>query len=188
MIKKKIEDATAEELKYYGTVVLGLQMGNSTKRETLITKIEQIYDKDFIEVDEALFADMSGDAPKDPNALAVDVKRNGGTSLNKPFNERSGRNDPVVNLTITAQETVGGDRPVFVGVNGISFMIPRGKPCDVPYRYYLSLKNAIRSDFTQDENDNMIKRDIPVYPFQVNIMPSSESIKQWEAAQGIVHE
>lgn len=184
MIKKSIEDATIDELKHYGQVALGVNMGSSKNRETILAKIKSVHDGKFIEVDEASQVDMSGDAPIDPNAMPEDLKAKGGAvAIGKKFSERTGRNDPVVNLTVTADEKAGGDRHVFTSVNGVSFLIPRGEPVDVPYRYYLTLASAIKTEINQDENGTLIPRDIQVYPHQVNLMPPSDEIEAWKDAQ-----
>lgn len=45
-------------------------------------------------------------------------------------------------VTIHADKGDGGNQPVFVGVNGQPFLIPRGVPCEVPVEVAAALDDA----------------------------------------------
>ena len=66
-------------------------------------------------------------------------------------------------ITIFTGEGDAGREDVFVGVNGVSFQIKRGKPVEVPIEVVEVLKNAITTKY---ENGEAI--DIPRYAFSVH--------------------
>jgi hypothetical protein len=90
--------------------------------------------------------------------------------------------EPMVKLTINAQEGPGGKRHVFVAVNGKALLIPRNKPCDVKLRYYNSMRDANETKYEYDEDEKAVQpRDMPSYPFQVISMPSEAEQAAWHA-------
>jgi hypothetical protein len=60
-----------------------------------------------------------------------------------------------------------GSEPVFVGVQGVGYTIPRAVTVAVPEAVVEVLKNAIQDVVTQDE-DGIIHHDyVPAYPFNI---------------------
>ena len=102
----------------------------------------------------------------------------------KALRGSSAENDPKVQITIAEVEGAGGKRPVFVGVNGVGMLIARGRPQDIPYRYYAALTNAIKTTHEQDESTGeIVSSDVPSYPFSVNRMPPQTEIDAYLALE-----
>lgn len=177
-----ILEATADELRAFAQSHLGMSIHPSAKLETVLAKVQAAYFKDTIalpDADEPVELDAQADTDAAPKAVHVQpTNRAAGTSSS---------HDPKVRLRIEGHEGVGGKRSVPVGVNGVHMLIPRQKEVDVPYRYYLVLKNAVRTHYQQDQETNdMIATEVPAYPFQVVKMPSEEEIEAWhERTRGI---
>ena len=92
----------------------------------------------------------------------------------------SSKADPKVRMFLNEAEGAGGQRAVFVSVNNVPMLIPRGEEVDVPYRYYLALKAAISTIREQDENTHeLLSRDVPAYPFQVVRLPTAKEMEAW---------
>ena len=116
-----------------------------------------------------------GDAPQPPSETLTDGKALRGSSA---------VNDPKVMITITEMPGAGGKRDVFVGVNGVGMMIPRGRPVVIPYRYFHALENATQTLYEQDEHTGeVISSDVPSYPFSVNKWPEKADIDAYLAAE-----
>ncbi len=79
--------------------------------------------------------------------------------------ERSGKAVGKVVINIPKSEKAGGNEPVFVGVQGVGFLIPRGRDITVSPSIVEVLKNAITDNVTQDEDGEMVHNDAPTYPF-----------------------
>ena len=171
------DEATLDELKKFAASVLGISVSPRIGEETLRAKIRQAYPGDTItimvlddEVEETV-----GDAPAPASETPTDGKALRGASA---------ENDPKVTITITEMEGAGGKRPVYVGVNGVAMLIPRGRPVDIPYRYYHALTNAIKTLYEQDEaSGEVISSDVPTYPMSVNKMPPQADIDAYLAAE-----
>lgn len=71
-------------------------------------------------------------------------------------------------VTIHASDADGGDKAVFLGVNGVAYQIPRGKPYEVPVEVIEALKNAVVTQY-KSGNDGVVKPfDVPRYAFSVS--------------------
>jgi hypothetical protein len=72
-------------------------------------------------------------------------------------------------FTILIPKAVGpvGNEPVFVGVQGVGYTIPRACNVDVPESVVEVLKNAVQDIVTQDEDGVMHHDYVPAYPFTV---------------------
>ena len=174
------DEATLAELKRFAASVLGIPTAVNIGEQTLRAKIRQAYPGDTITImvmdgddDISVASDAPpppSDTPHDPRALR------GGSSIN----------DPKVTITIAEQEGAGGKRGVFVGVNGVAMIIPRGKPVDIPWRYYAALLLAVKTVYEQDEaTHEIIESDVPSYPMGVNKMPPKEDVVAYLAAEGV---
>ena len=172
----KWDEATLKELKMFASGVLGMTLGPNIGEETLRAKIRQAFPGDKITImvldgeDEAVAAD----APVPPSEAPAQGKALRGSSS---------VNDPKVTITIAEAEGAGGKRPVPVGVNGVMMLIPRGRPVDIPYRYFDALSKANKTLYEQDETtQEVISTDVPSYPFSVNKMPPQDEIDAFLAA------
>ncbi len=73
-----------------------------------------------------------------------------------------------VTINIAKSDKKDGGTPVFVGVQGVSYLIPRGIPIDVPPSVVEVLNNAITDVVTQDpDSGEMLHEDVATYPFQI---------------------
>ncbi len=172
------DEATLLELKMFAAQVLGMSAHPNIGEATLRAKIRQAYNGDEITimVDESGPKDASqADTPAAPSETPNDGKALRGTSA---------ANDPKVKITIAEVEGAGGKRPVPVGVNGVVMLVPRGRPVDIPYRYYEVMRHAIKRTYEQDETTHeVISSDVPSYPMSVNLMPPQAEIDAYLAAE-----
>ena len=171
------DEATLDELTKFAASVLGISVSPRINESTLRAKIRQAHSGDNITIlvpdddDEAVV----GDAPAPPSETPNDGKALRGSSA---------ENDPKVQITITEMPGAGGKRPAFVSVNGVAMLIPRGRPVDIPYRYYHALTNATQTLYDQDEaTGEIISSDVPSYPMSVNKMPPQAEIDAYLAAE-----
>jgi len=73
-----------------------------------------------------------------------------------------------INIPIDKKD-VTGHLPVFVGINGVGYTIPRGIDLNVPEAIVEVLDNAKNEIFTRDMMGNLEKNTVYIYPFKVII-------------------
>lgn len=130
--------ATADkhQLKYYGGTI-GLNLSLAMSEETMRDRIQDHCNANGIE------------APvSEVGTSAKDKKQ------------------PRVKINIAKQDKPGGGDPVFVGVQGVGYTIPRGINVDVPAPVVEVLKNAKQDRIFQDEDGNIHSEEVLTYPFQ----------------------
>lgn len=183
-----IEDATKEQLAAFAQQTLGLDVPKNSSVAAIKAKIAAAWDKDHItalaDVDAsetasnpAPAAPAPAPAAPAPAAPVAPAASSAGRMVSA-----GGARDPKVRLYIPSEERAGGNRAVFVGVNGRGILIPRDKEVDVAYRYYEALKNAVTTVHREDqETRKLISYDAPAYPFQVRAMPPQAEIDAWFA-------
>ncbi len=175
------DDATLHELKMFAAQSLGMMTTPNIGLATIRAKIRQAYSGDDItflvrETDEQ---EGIGDAP-----VAVVGEGGEAPAVGKALRGHSAEGDPKVKITIAEVEGAGGSRPVYVGVNGVGMLIPRGRPVDIPYRYYRALKCAIKTVHEQDEaTGDILSAEVPAYPFSVNKEPDKAEVAAYLAAE-----
>lgn len=168
------DEATLDELTKFAAQVLGMSVHPNIGEIKLRGKIRQAYPGDSITIM------VLEDEDKGPVDAPVPPSEGDGKALRGA----SAENDPKVTITISEVDDVGGKRPVFVGVNGVGMLIPRGKPVDIPYRYYHALTNAIKTTHDQDEaTQEIISSDVLSYPMSVNKMPPQAEIDAYLALE-----
>jgi|TARA_Y100000310_G_scaffold51684_1_gene47604 hypothetical protein len=167
-----IEEATKDDLLKFANENLGMEFDNKVALGKIRAGIRQVWRQDHI----ILYGEretpvVSVEKNTDPPGLKADVRAlHGGTS----------KTDPKVRMFLNEAEGPGGQRAVFVSVNNVPMLIPRGEEVDVPYRYYLALKAAISTISEQDENTHDIaSRDVPSFPFQVVRLPTDKEMEPW---------
>lgn len=134
--------ATKQELKAYAINNLDLSLSMSMNEDTMIQRIKDKCDKLQIEYPVAKVA-VKGSAAK-------------------------GKKAKYITINIGKQATPGGSDPVFVGVQGVGYTIPRGIDVDVPATVVEALKNAMQDIVTQDEETaELLHEDVLSYPFQI---------------------
>lgn len=70
-----------------------------------------------------------------------------------------------VTINIAKQPTPDGAEPVFVGVQGVGYTIPRGINVQVPPAVVEVLKNAVQDIITQDEEGEIHHQEVLTYPY-----------------------
>lgn len=70
-------------------------------------------------------------------------------------------------IVIHQSDTDGGDKAVFVGVNGVGYQIPRGKPWDVPVEVIEALNNAVVTRYSSGKDGTVVPMNAPRYAFSV---------------------
>lgn len=77
-----------------------------------------------------------------------------------------------VTISIAKSDKPGGDEPVFVGVQGVGYTIPRGINIDVPASVVEILKNAMQDLVTQDEDGEIHHNHVLAYPYNIIADPA----------------
>lgn len=72
-----------------------------------------------------------------------------------------------VKIRITSTDDSEGQQPVFVGVNGVAFLIRRDEDVEVPVPVYEVLANARQTVFKQESDGTLTPREVPRYPFSL---------------------
>ncbi len=181
MEQKKVswDDATPKELKMFCAQVLGIMTTPNIGETALRSKIRQAYSGT-----ELTIMVPEDDGPADAPAPAVAKPDSGDPpAVGKALRGSSAESDPKVKVTIAEVEGAGGTRDVYVGVNGVGMMVPRGRPVDIPYRYFHALENAVKTNHEQDpETNEIVSSEVPSYPMSVNKMPDQAEIDAYLAA------
>lgn len=148
-----VEQASDEQLRWFIEHVLGIPLTRKAmKRDELLARLHQAGHSGPVQV-------MAGHGTAPTPAPEPE-----GAAL-APGSYQSGRKARIV---IDRQDGPGGDRPVFVAVNGSSILIPRGEPVLVGIPYVEALTNATMTLFDQNpETGEITARDVPVHPFRV---------------------
>ena len=148
----KVDDATREQLHRYVEMVLGVtDLSPRPTRDTLIAKmVEMGATPDAIPVLE--------DTP-----APVPVTRGPSDPFMHDFNGRETMCQKIVVHTAPGKE---GKAPVFVSVNGVSMLIPRGEAVTIPTEFVEALDNAV-ADVYDPEEDGGLGQPRPThsYPF-----------------------
>lgn len=191
-----IDQAEAKDLRYYAKTVLGLDgITNMMNGQTLRSKILA-----------AAPGTTEVTVAEDPESLAqADAEQRQQTIASQPVLPPSTpsiplglaprqaaqyRYDPKVKVYIPVVPGPGGDRHVPVAVNNDVVEIGRDQWIEVPYRFYLALKDAVASELTpkngEDGRLEIVSRDVLSYPFNVDptTLPSQEQIDEWNKRVG----
>ena len=129
--------ATKPELKYYAGTI-GLKLSNAMSETTMRERIQAYCEDNGIDGPEA---SIEGD-------------------------HRAKKQERVM-INIAKQDKPGGGEPVFVGVQGVGYTIPRGINIKVPASVVEVLKNAKQDRVYQDEDGELQSEEVLTYPFQV---------------------
>lgn len=129
--------ANAHELKYYAGTI-GLKLSLSMTENTMRERIQAYCDENGLE------------------APTASVARH-----------HKHKNQKRLTINIAKQDKPGGGEPVFVGVQGVGYTIPRGINVEVPAPVVEVLKNAVQSKVYQDEDGNLHSEDVLTYPYQI---------------------
>ena len=180
-----LKEATQEQMLRYATVHLGLSgIQPNTGEEKLRAKIKAATNEDVIYIQES---------------AEHDVKAEAKVKVEKQRSTPRGRQAPVINalnfavrdprylITIAADKTKDGKRPIFVAVNGMGMLIPRQQKVEVPARYFFALENAI-ADVVEDgelipgsEGETRTITQTPAYNYTVHREPTQQELDEWHA-------
>ena len=151
----KIEEATADQLRWYAVNVMGidnLSTNPNTRKEILLQRIRDAgHQGDTIDV---------ADTPETPGGHAP---------VNPDAEEAAGMAAAgLVEIMIhTAGEGESND-DVFVAVNGTPILLPRGKRITVKRPVVEALRNATRLVYTEQPDGGLgTPREVAQYPFSV---------------------
>lgn len=178
-LEKKIDDATATEVRSFAASFLGIPTEGQTDDQVraavrAATETDVIYVR--LEPEAMVGHDQTGHPPLPPVVATSDeepVKLQGGL----------GRGDPKVRIVLHNEEKDGVivSRHKEVGVNGVVWLLKRGEPIDIPYRVYLALNNANRDVITHNGEGEVMTQSVKNTPFNIEAMPSRDEIAAWEA-------
>jgi hypothetical protein len=173
----KFNDATRDELIQFAMESLGMKFHPKTGLAKIAAGVKSVWRNDFI----TLYTEAE-EGPKVED-VKKGVNEDGAMTVEASIRALSGgssKNDPKVRMIISQSEGAGGQRPVFVMVNNVPMLLPRGEEIDVPYRYYLALRNAVGEAVEMDlETYDLTSRSVFSYPFQVSQLPTQEEMKDW---------
>jgi len=73
-----------------------------------------------------------------------------------------------ITIHIPASEKEGGSDPVFLGINGFGYTLPRGIDMEVSESVVEVLNNAVQDIVTQRPDGELLHRDVVAHPFQIS--------------------
>lgn len=184
--KISIADATAAQLRWYATAVLGLEdIKKGTSASNIIGKIHAVSPNIAeIEVPE----DLAEDAPVQAvTPKGVTLAANGAAIPDGRAGQHF-RFDPKVTLEVNRTNDKKRAKRVFVTCNGDVIEIQRGVPVQIPYRFYLVMLDAVEKVSIELDEINPVTG-LPLrewveqqsYDFNVKATPSQEEIDAWFA-------
>lgn len=193
----KISEATREQLKLFAELSLGLEVPKTANADHIRKLIAEQHVGEEITVpisaaedDQAAPVEAADDAPGPQTVVAAAPAPIGDLDEAAVLDrlDTDSRSDPKITIQIHNQAGKGGERPVFVNVNGVSILLPRNRPITIPYRNYLALQDAMGTDWEQvydagEREEVMVQRDMHSYPFTVIQSPSKAEVDAWTKAK-----
>jgi hypothetical protein len=168
-----IDDASKEQLIQFAQENLGMDFHPNTGAQKVLAGIRAAWRPNVI----YLFGEED---PGQSVEIEEGSTRERISAHTRSLEGGSSKTDPKVRMVINEAEGPGGTRPIFVSVNNVPMLLPRGEEIAVPYRYYLALKAAVMTIHEQDENTyEVTSRDVPSYPFQIISLPTAEEMHGW---------
>jgi hypothetical protein len=131
--------STKAELLDYLKEVHGENMPSATKLEIL---------KRLSEIEGVDYEQLSAPATKSKNSGAI-------------------ANSGKITIRIPSEDKTGGRDDVFVGVNGVSFLIQRDVDVEVPMAVYHNLNDAKQTIYRNEPDGSLTSRQVHTYPFSV---------------------
>lgn len=189
-----LNDATPEQIRHHCEINFGLEIAEDEPIEQITTRLLEIqpaavetgipnYDLTPTTASEADRPEVAASPPPEPPVEKPVVER---------YSDATSRGDPVITVEIAKEPHRPGSigtEPAKVGVNGKMMLIPRGRPVQIPFRYYLALLEARETQYVQRETNAgefILDESIAyAYPFSVQDAPSREEVGKWYADQGV---
>lgn len=150
-------DATSAQLREYAAAFLGLDIESGRTAAAIRAAILTV-SPDLTEIPvNAVHAPVQPVAT--PPTFGANPREVAGDDADEMANRK-------VRILIAKEKGKGGDEDVSVGVNGLAMRIPRGVKCDIPYKYYEALCNAVGLEYDVDANGMLmpVPREVPGYP------------------------
>jgi len=152
--KNSVATADVAALRAYGKEVMGENFAPAMKEENIRKKVA-----------DHLGIEITDSPPTEAPPVAKRFK------APKPGKMYASKADAIadkVTIKIPIEKGEGGDQDVFVGWNGQSYLIQRGKEIDIPYGAFCSLMDAVTTEFYQSDMDNaMTSSDAQTIPVQL---------------------
>lgn len=155
---KPIADATAEELRTFAQVALGLEIEGTENRNVVLSRMRDAGHNPDAEGYRIATFDR-------PDPVRKDQATDGREWREDPGHKDGGRWYHAINIAAAPVE--GGDRAVPVRVNGRTMLIPRGKRVMVPEEYVEAIRNASETIWNMTEHGLSDPREVPSYPYAV---------------------
>lgn len=173
MERKQITACSDEELKVFAETVLQLDLTGANTRPKIVAALGQSgWEHDWVMVD----ADKNeeGDAVAVAAQIVYDTGRDDG---------------PPVKLKILETDMPGGRHPAHPDVNGRMLVVQRNMTVEIPYAFYLALKNAISGSVQQGPDRDgrpgeLITTNVTNYPMSEVELPTQAEIEAWHARNG----
>lgn len=163
-----IKDATKEQLRAF-CVELGIPVTNFMTVENLRDKI--FTKGNWVHPFIVVYGDKPAKEPATPGSANGAVP-----SIPNRIEE------PMCEIRLHKSPGEGGDRLMFVGVNGVGILIPRNTPCKIKHRYWTALTNAIETQFSITDGNYLLEgRDIPATPFDTLRTAPEDELAAWTA-------
>lgn len=180
-----IDKASLAQLKQFaaGRLKIKLSPNPNVGREKILEAIRREWEHDFIEFD----ADAQGATAPEPKAVPEERAKQPVVKDTIRRLDTDSSKDPRITIELHVLPGNGpqsGDRPVPVGVNGKHMLIPRGKPVTIPYRFYLGLREAVRTEYEMRQDpitkqEDIVSHDVQSFPFNVIQAPPLEEVLAW---------
>jgi len=162
-VKVALNEASRDQLFYYASTIMGLDVKHNTGETKLLAKISEANpDLKEIEVPEVTQAADS--------ATADNTASEGQTAAPQTAGKPAPKVDPMerkVMVLIDRTEGRDGERPVQVSVNGSMILVPRGEPVPLKMKYVKVLENAVATRYHQTEDGEMKSYEAQLYPFRI---------------------
>lgn len=166
--KIPLADATDDQLRDFAELTLQLDVTGTSDRSNLLSLIQTAWPQDFLMAEEAAEA-----SDEQTQKIAPHADRIAGGI---------GDNDPKVILVVREDDKPGGKEPVALGVNGRTIVLQRNVRVEVPYRFYLNLRDAAYGSVVQDPvTKEAVETQSPRYNIVVESLPTPAEIAEWHA-------
>lgn len=178
--KIPLDDANRDQLFHFARAMLNLDVNDKCNNATLRAKILAASPGTTHIFVPHTMATVIEQAPAAAAAAQVEAKASTG-KLSTHF-----RDDPKVRLMVQETTELTRAKDVQVAVQGDVIIIRRGTEVDIPYRFYLALKDAVEQ-VARDTDEINPQTGLPIkewverhsYPFSVFSMPSQTEIDAW---------
>lgn len=148
--------ASKEQLLTFAGLVLQIDVDETMTKEQVLAKIEEAgWQRDTIPT-----LHRPSSLPQMSDAT--------GSARPRPFDhdfQSKGKARPCIKIRVNTEDKPGGDRPVFVAVNGNGMHIPRGKTEPIPVEYVEALENAEELVYEPSVEGLPEPRIVKSYPF-----------------------